>query len=132
MSTLRNRVNWLERKQPDRRGGAFPAWELLAGERGLADRWLAERGYMTLVQAVVAGESAPLLMVFALEEWLAARGHADALAAVEAGETAPAGLEAELRERAECDRRQRVFACMEKALAAGELPDDADVQAVQG
>ena len=129
MNALNGRLKRLERWQPNV-GGSFPGWEMLAGQP--PDRWLAERGYTTLVQAVVAGESAPLLMVFALEEWLAARGHADALAAVEAGETAPAGLEAELRERAECDRRQRVFACMEKALAAGELPDDADVQAVQG
>ena len=126
--SLNTRLTRLEHNRP-RAVDRFPGWEMLAGQP--PDRWLAERGYTTLVQAVVAGESDPLLMVFALEEWLSTHHYADALDAVEAGHPIPPGLERALRESAEYDRRHRAYSRAEKALAARELPDDADVQAVQ-
>ena len=64
--------------------------------------------------------------------WLKERGYADALAAVEAGESGPGGLEDLLREQAGYDPRLRAWARIEKALDAGELPDDADLGEIQG
>jgi hypothetical protein len=125
--SIKSRLNRLEQNRP---WGRFPGWEMLMGQR--PDRWLAECGYADLVEAVAAGESDPLLVRFALWEWLAARGHADALAAVEAGETGPKGLEDLLREQAGYDAKRRAFARIEKALAAGVLPDKADVRLQTG
>jgi hypothetical protein len=65
-----------------------------------------------------------------LETWLAERNFADALAALEAGDVGPAGLEDLLQKCAGYDRRHRAFARIERALAAGELPAEADLKAV--
>ncbi len=65
-----------------------------------------------------------------LDAWLKERGFADALAAVEAGEAGPAGLEDSLREQAGYDPRRRAWVRVEKALDAGVMPDDADLQLV--
>lgn len=65
-----------------------------------------------------------------LFSWLKERGYADALAAVEAGESGPVGLENLLREQAKFDPKHRAFARIEKALDAGELPDDADLRSI--
>ena len=69
---------------------------------------------------------------FTLLSWLQERGYADALAAVESGESGPVGLENLLREEAGYDPTRRAFARIEQALAAGELPDAADLRALQG
>jgi hypothetical protein len=67
-----------------------------------------------------------------LLSWLNERGYVDALAAVEAGENGPVGLEGLLREQAGYDPRRRAWERIEKALDAGELPDDADLRAMPG
>ena len=64
--------------------------------------------------------------------WLQERGYADALAAVDVGESGPVGLESLLREQAGYEPGRRAFARIEQALAAGELPDKADLRALQG
>jgi hypothetical protein len=61
----------------------------------------------------------------ALDAWLEERGYVDHLAAVEVGETGPEGLEDLLREQAGYDAKYRASARIEKALNAGELPDEA-------
>ncbi len=66
--------------------------------------------------------------ILALHSWLAAKGYPDALAAVEAGDTGPEGLGDLLREQAGYDTKHRAWARIEQALAAGELPDDADLR----
>lgn len=58
-----------------------------------------------------------------IPRWLAERDFPDALAALETGETGPAGLADLLREEAAYDQKCRDWACLEKALAAGELPE---------
>jgi hypothetical protein len=119
INRLNGRLNRLEQKRPPP-ADRFPGWEFLAGERGPAERWLAQQGHANLLEAVAGGERDALLKVFALDEWLAARGHVDAFAAVEAGDTGPAGLEGELREQAKYDRQQRELMRLEKGLVAGE------------
>src|SRR5882762_10126600 len=68
---------------------------------------------------------------YQLLAWLEERGYADALAAVEAGEAGPIGLEKLLREQAGYDHKRRAFARIEQALDAGQLPDDADLDAIE-
>jgi hypothetical protein len=131
MNGLNGRLKRLERRQPDAGGAFVGGWELLAGYRRLVADWLAERGYTSLVDAVAGGENAPLLIALALEEWMADRHYVDALEAVEGGGPVPPGLEPALRERAECDRKHRAFACREKTLVAGELWNHAGVHAVE-
>jgi len=66
-----------------------------------------------------------------LHEWRSERGYADCLAALEAGETGPEGLEDMLREQAQYDPKHRAWARIRAALKAGELPDEADLQAME-
>jgi hypothetical protein len=62
-----------------------------------------------------------------LSAWLDRHGHADALAALEAGAAPPAELKELLHDRAAADRRDRAWARIEAALAAGEVPAAADI-----
>jgi hypothetical protein len=78
------------------------------------------RGQLTFAEA--------LDRYLALCAWLNERGFADPLAALEAGEIGPEGLEDLLREQAAYDPKRRAWARIEAALAAGELPDDADMR----
>jgi hypothetical protein len=66
-----------------------------------------------------------------LFDWLSQRGYADALAALEGGESGPAGLEDLCREQARCDLKRRAWDRIDKALAAGELPNDADLRELE-
>jgi hypothetical protein len=63
-----------------------------------------------------------------LWDWLEERGYPDHLAALEAGESGPEGLEDVLREQAAQDPRHRAWARIEAALAAHELPAEADLR----
>ena len=62
--------------------------------------------------------------------WLDERGYPDHLAALEAGETGPDGLESLLREQAAYDPKRRAWKRIEKALNAGQLPDNEDLEAL--
>jgi hypothetical protein len=64
----------------------------------------------------------------ALSIWLEERGYPDHLAALEAGEVGPSGLTDLLHEQAAYDLRRRAGARIEAALAAGQLPDEADLR----
>jgi hypothetical protein len=63
-----------------------------------------------------------------LPNWLEEKGYADALEALEAGETGPEGLGDLLREQAGYDKKGRAWRRIEDALAAGQLPEDADAR----
>jgi hypothetical protein len=126
MSALNGRLKRLEARQRET-DGRFPGWELLAGDCKHAEAWLVERGFATLLDAVVAGENDPLLLVFTSKQWLVACGHADALASVEANATFPPELQAVLVDMAACERRQLAFAHAEQAVSLGKLPDDMDL-----
>jgi hypothetical protein len=97
---------------------------------------MAIAGRLKRLETIVAGKGGPVERTFdelltyaaALWAWLEERGHPDCLAALEAGETGPEGLEYMRREQATYDPQRRAFARVEAALAAGELPDEADVK----
>jgi hypothetical protein len=67
-----------------------------------------------------------------LPTWLHEHGYPDALTALEAGESGPTELHELLREQAGYQYARRAWARIEKALAAGQLPDDADLRAFVG
>jgi hypothetical protein len=69
--------------------------------------------------------------IVTLPAWLREHGYSDALTALEAGESGPTGLHELLREQAEYEHTHRAWARIEKALDAGQLPDDADLRAIR-
>jgi hypothetical protein len=97
-----------------------------------------ERRLARLERMVSGGGAAPrnweraLGDIERLRAWLAEHSFADCLAAVESGATAPDGLHDLLLEQAAHDPERRAWERSEKALAAGELPDDADVALLTG